>query len=82
MGQDKIAVSIREAAAMLSISPRQIQYYIRDPKVLPSRKIGRRTVIPVRALRNFMRSDHPSPSVKVIDAPAPPDAPEDGDDRR
>jgi excisionase family DNA binding protein len=62
--RDKIAVSVREAAAMLSVSPRTIQNYIRA-KVLPGRKIGRRTVIPVRALELFVRSDHSSPTRSV-----------------
>jgi len=57
---NRIAVSVREAAAMLSISPRSVQNYIRA-KTLPARKIGRRTVIPVRALEAFLRTDHPSP---------------------
>ena len=57
----KLAVSIREAAAMLSISPRSVQNYIRL-KTLPARKIGRRTVIPIRALEAFLRADHDSPS--------------------
>src|ERR1700720_4543095 len=48
----KLAVSIREAAVMLSISPRSVQNYIRL-KTLPARKIGRRTVMPVRALEAF-----------------------------
>jgi excisionase family DNA binding protein len=56
----KLAVDTREAAQMLSVSPRTIQNYIRA-KMLPSRKIGRRTVIPVRALENFLRVDQPSP---------------------
>jgi hypothetical protein len=45
---------------MLSVSPRTIQNYIRA-KMLPARKLGRRTVIPVRALENFLRTDQPSP---------------------
>jgi len=57
----KLAVSIREAAQMLSVSPRTIQNYI-AAKLLPARKIGRRTVIPVRALEVFLRTDHASPS--------------------
>jgi excisionase family DNA binding protein len=61
----KIAVSVREAAAMLSISPRTIQNYI-AAKLLPARKIGRRTVIPVRALEAFLRSDHAS-LTRVVD---------------
>jgi excisionase family DNA binding protein len=56
----KLAVSVREAAHMLGVSPRTIQNYI-TIKLIPARKIGRRTVIPVRALENFLRIDHPSP---------------------
>jgi excisionase family DNA binding protein len=60
----KLAVSIREAAALLSISPRSVQNYIRL-KTLPARKIGRRTVIPMRALEAFLRTDHDSPTFSV-----------------
>jgi excisionase family DNA binding protein len=60
----KLAVSVREAAAMLSISPRSVQNYIRL-KTLAARKIGRRTVIPVRALEAFLRTDHESPTFSV-----------------
>jgi excisionase family DNA binding protein len=60
----KLAVDIREAAQMLSVSPRTIQNYI-AAKLLPGRKIGRRTVIPVRALEAFLRSDHASPTRPV-----------------
>jgi len=59
----KLAVSIAEAARLLSVSPRTIQNYLRA-KTLPARKIGRRTVIPVRALENFLRIDQPSPVSK------------------
>jgi excisionase family DNA binding protein len=64
---EKLAVSTREAAQMLSVSPRTIQNYI-AAKLLPARKIGRRTVIPVRALENFLRTDHPSLSTVENDA--------------
>jgi excisionase family DNA binding protein len=57
---EKLAVDIREAAYRISVSTRTIQNYIRA-KVLPARKIGRRTVITVRALENFLRRDQPSP---------------------
>jgi excisionase family DNA binding protein len=57
---NRLAVSVREAAAMLSISTRSVQNYI-TAKLLPARKIGRRTVIPVRALEHFLRVDHASP---------------------
>lgn len=63
----KLAVDIREAAQMLSVSPRTIQNYIRA-KMLPARKIGRRTVISVRALEIFLRTDHPSLSEVENDA--------------
>lgn len=59
-----LAVDTREASRLLSVSPRTIQNYIRA-KLLPARKIGRRTVIPVRALENFLRSDQPSPVLKA-----------------
>ena len=58
---EKLAVGIREAAQMLSVSPRTIQNYV-AAKLLPACKIGRRTVIPVRALEAFLRTDHPSPT--------------------
>jgi len=60
---ERLAVDIREAAHLLSVSPRTIQNYIRS-KMLLSRKIGRRTVIPVRSLEAFLRTDHPSPSME------------------
>lgn len=60
----KLAVGIREAAQMLSVSPRTIQNYI-AAKTLPYRKIGRRTVIPVRALEAFLRADQPSPVTRT-----------------
>jgi excisionase family DNA binding protein len=63
----KLAVSIREAAAMLSISPRSIQNFLRERR-LPARKIGRRTVIPLRALEAFLRTDQPSPVVETARA--------------
>jgi excisionase family DNA binding protein len=56
----KLAVSTRDAAQMLSVSRRTIQSYI-TTKVLRARKIGRRTVIPVRELEAFLRADHPPP---------------------
>jgi excisionase family DNA binding protein len=61
---DKIAVNTQEAARMLSVSPRTIQNYI-AAKILPVRKIGRRTVIPVRSLEAFLRRDHASPAQKA-----------------
>jgi hypothetical protein len=56
----KLAVSVREGAAMLSISPRSLQNFI-AAKRIPARKAGRRTLILVRDLEAFLRRDHPSP---------------------
>jgi excisionase family DNA binding protein len=64
---DRLAVDVREAAYRLSVSPRTIQNYI-HAKLLPSRKFGRRTLIPVRALENFLRTDQPSPGTEVARA--------------
>jgi excisionase family DNA binding protein len=61
---DRLAVDIPEAARMLSVSPRTIQNYI-AVKLLPALKIGRRTVIPVRALEAFLRTDHESPTKRA-----------------
>jgi hypothetical protein len=66
--KNKLAVNIREAAAMLSVSPRTIQNYISAKVLFPVRKIGRRTVIPIRTLENFPRCDHASPMVTNIAA--------------
>jgi excisionase family DNA binding protein len=60
---DRLAVSIRDAATILGISPRSVQKYV-AAKVLPARKIGRRTLIPFSALEAFLRKDQPSPFVK------------------
>jgi len=57
---EKLAVDTREAARLLGVSSRTIQNYI-AAKLLPSRKIGRRTVIRLRDLEAFLRSDQPSP---------------------
>jgi excisionase family DNA binding protein len=56
----KLAVGIAEAAQMLSVSRRTIQHYV-SAKLIPARKIGRRTLITVKALEAFLRTDHASP---------------------
>lgn len=55
----KLLVSVRVAAEMLSLSQRTIENYVKS-KVIPARKVGRRTLIPVRALETFVRTDHAS----------------------
>lgn len=59
-----LAVDTREAARLLSVSTRTIQNYI-SAKLLPARKLGRRTVISVRALEAFLQTDQPSPVVNA-----------------
>jgi len=55
--QDLVAVSVTEAARRLSVSPRTIATLVAR-KELPSRRIGRRRVIPVSALEEFLQRDH------------------------
>jgi excisionase family DNA binding protein len=62
----RLAVSMSEAAKMLSVSRRTVQSFI-TAKVLPARKIGRRTVIPVYALEVFLRTDHDPPTRKAME---------------
>jgi excisionase family DNA binding protein len=57
----KLAVSVRDAAAMLSLSTRTIQNYI-AVKRIPARKVGKRTLILVRDLEVFLRRDQTSPT--------------------
>lgn len=52
-----LGVSIGEAARCLGISPRTVAYLI-SRKELPSRRIGRRRIIPVSALHSFLARDH------------------------
>jgi excisionase family DNA binding protein len=56
--KDKLLVSQDEAAQLLSISRRSIEYLVATKK-LSTRRIGTRTLIPIEALRRFARSDHP-----------------------
>ena len=60
MGTSKLAVDLREAAAILSVSPRTIANYI-HAGILPSIRIGKRRVITVRALEEFLRADRKLP---------------------
>lgn len=52
-----LAVNVAEAARRLGVSPRTVATLVAR-KELPSRKIGRRRVVPVRALEEFLRRDH------------------------
>jgi len=55
---NKLLLSREEAAAMLSISVRGVDYYIAT-KRLSTRRIANRVLIPIEEIRKFARSDHP-----------------------
>jgi hypothetical protein len=57
---DRILVGRRDAARMLSISQRSIDYLVAS-KQLKVRRIGCRVLIPVNELRRYARADHPEP---------------------
>jgi excisionase family DNA binding protein len=52
-----LAVGIAEAARRLGLSPRTVATLL-SRQELPSRKVGRRRIIPVRALEAFLRNDN------------------------
>lgn len=55
---EKLLVSRKQAAVMLSISIRGVDYMIADRR-LTTRRIANRVLIPVEEIRKFARSDHP-----------------------
>lgn len=56
--EEKLLVGRVEAAEMLSISARALDYLVAN-KQLTTRRIGTRVLIPTSELRRFSRSDHP-----------------------
>jgi len=56
--KDKLLVSQKEAAQLLSISRRSVEYLVATKK-LSTRRIGARALIPIEDVRKFARSDHP-----------------------
>ncbi len=56
--EDKILVSREEAAQLLSISQRGLDYLVASRR-LPTRRIGGRVLIPVADLRKYAHCDHP-----------------------
>jgi hypothetical protein len=54
----KLLVSRGEAAAILSISIRGVDYYIAT-KQFSTRRVGTRVLIPIEDVRKFARADHP-----------------------
>jgi len=55
--QDVLAVSVTDAARRLGVSPRTVAALIARSE-LPSRRIGRRRVILIRELEEFLNRDH------------------------
>ena len=54
----KLLVSRDEAAQLLSISRRSLDYLVANRR-LATRRIGSRVLIPMADLRRFARGDHP-----------------------
>lgn len=56
--KDKLLVSQDEAAQLLSISKRSVEYLVATGR-LSTRRIGTRALIPIEDVRRFARADHP-----------------------
>ena len=56
--ENKLLVGRQEAAALLSISQRALDYLVAN-KHLQVRRIGTRVLIPRSELHRFVRGDHP-----------------------
>jgi excisionase family DNA binding protein len=54
----RLLVGRKEAAHLLSISARAVDYLVAN-KQLATRRIGSRVLIPVSDLQRFVRADHP-----------------------
>jgi len=54
----RLLVGRREAAGLLSISARALDYLVAN-KRLSTRRIGSRVLIPLSDLQRFARGDHP-----------------------
>ena len=63
-----LAVGMTEAARRLGLSARTVATLVLN-RELPSRKVGRRRIIPVLALEAFVRRDHGSGEVEPTDDP-------------
>lgn len=58
MDNEQILVTRKEAARLISVSLRSLDYLILLGD-LPTRRVGRRVLISRRALEQFARRDHP-----------------------
>jgi excisionase family DNA binding protein len=61
----RLLVGRREAAEMLSISQRALDYLLAQ-RQLPTRRVGGRVLIPMNDLRRFARTDHLAPIVPEV----------------
>jgi excisionase family DNA binding protein len=60
MGENgQFALDIVETAKRLSLSPRTVASLIKTGE-LGSLKVGRRRIVPVSAIENFLTRDHPT----------------------
>lgn len=58
-GRERLLIGRQEAARMLSISERAIDYLVAN-RQLSARRIGTRVLIPLSDLQRFARADHPA----------------------
>jgi excisionase family DNA binding protein len=54
--EEKFAVTVREAAKLLSIGLRKMEQLVRE-KQIRTVLVGRRRVVPVEELKRFLRAD-------------------------
>jgi excisionase family DNA binding protein len=64
MNPKKLMLSRRETAATLSVSLRMIDNLI-GRKELVARRVGRRVLVPLQSLEQFVRRDHVRPTSEV-----------------
>ena len=57
IGKETLLVSRREAATLLSVSVRTLDTLIANKEIVV-RRVGRRVLIPRRALSDFIKLDH------------------------
>ena len=62
---NRLLLSKKEAAFSLGISLRSIEHLIAR-KELPTRRIGRRVLVPAAACQQFSRADHTEPLSRSV----------------
>lgn len=65
MNTPPLLLSKKEAGRVLGISNRSVEYLISN-KQLPTRRVGRRVLIPFSACERFARADHPEPLAGAV----------------